>query len=59
VFPRWAPGLNTIVEANDRYCLAEAPVVIRHYDQVEHKTGMKFRRREGSELKEFDRATRS
>lgn len=37
----------------------EATVVIRHYYQVEHKTGMKFRRTEGSELKESDRATRS
>ena len=37
VFPRRAPGLNTIAEADDRYCLAEATVVIRHHDQVEHK----------------------
>ena len=59
VFPRWAPGLNTIAEADDRYCLVEAIVVVRHRDQVEHKMGMKFRRREGSELKESDRATRS
>jgi hypothetical protein len=50
VFPRWAPELNAIAEADDRYCLVEATVVIRHRDQVEHKSGMKFRRREGSEL---------
>lgn len=50
MFPRWAPGLNTIAEADDRYCLAEATVVIRHHDLVEHKTGAKSRRREGSEL---------
>ncbi|WP_343177802.1 hypothetical protein [Pseudomonas sp. 4810-S13] len=36
--------------ADDRCCLAEATAVIRHHDQVEHKAGMKFRRREGSEL---------
>ena len=30
MFPRWAPGLNTIAEADDHYCLAEATVVIRH-----------------------------
>jgi len=42
--------LNTIVEADDRYCLIEATVVIRHHDQVEQKTGMKSHRREGSEL---------
>lgn len=59
VFPRWAPGLNTIAEADDRYCRVEATVVIRHHDQVEHKTGTKPRRREGSELKESDRTTRS
>lgn len=59
VFPRRAPGLNTIAEADDRYCLVEATLVIRHCDQVEHKAGMKFRRREGSELQESDRATRS
>ena len=59
VFPRRTPGLNTIAEADDRYCLVEATVVIRHRDQVEHKTGTKSRRREGSELKESDRATRS
>ena len=29
MFPRWAPGLNTIAEADDHYCLAEAIVVIR------------------------------
>ncbi len=39
-----------IAEADDRYCLAEAIVVIRNRDQVEHKSGMEFRRREGSEL---------
>ena len=50
VFPRWAPGLNTIAEADDRYCRVEATAVIRHHDQVEHKTGIKFRRKEGSEL---------
>lgn len=37
MFPRRAPGLNTIAEADDRYCLAEATVVIRHHDQVEHE----------------------
>ena len=45
VFPRWAPELNTIAEADYRYCLVEATVVIRHSDQVEHKSGMKFRRK--------------
>jgi len=50
VFPRQAPGLNTITEADDRYCLAEATVVIRHHDLVEHKLGTTSRRREGSEL---------
>jgi len=59
VFPRRAPGLNAIAVADDRCCLAEATVVIRHIDPVEHKAGMKFRRREGSELRESDRATRS
>jgi len=39
-----------IVMADDRCCLAEATAVIRHHDQVVHKAGMKFRRREGSEL---------
>ena len=34
-------------------------MVIRHIDPVKHKAGMNFRRREGSELKESDRATRS
>lgn len=58
VFPRRAPGLNTIAEADDRCCLAETTVVIRHHDQVEHKRN-ELRRREGSELEEFDRATRS
>lgn len=37
VFPRWAPGLNTIAEADDRYCRVEATVVIRHHNQVEQK----------------------
>jgi len=37
VFPRRAPGLNTIAEADDRCCRVEATVVIRHHDQVEHK----------------------
>jgi hypothetical protein len=50
VFPRWAPGLNTIAEADDRYCLVEATVVIRHHHHVEHKTGTTSRRGEGSEL---------
>jgi len=50
VFPRRAPGLNTIAEADDRCCRVEATAVIRHHDQVEHKTGIKFRRKEGSEL---------
>jgi hypothetical protein len=59
VFPRRAPGLNAIAVADDRCCLAEASVVIRHINPVEHKAGMKFRRREGSELRESDRATRS
>ncbi len=59
VFPRRAPGLNTIAEADDRYCLVEATVVIRHHDLVEHKTGAKSHRREGSELNEFDRTARS
>lgn len=45
--------------ADDRCCLAEATVVIRHHYQVEHKAGMEFRRREGSELRESDRTTRS
>jgi hypothetical protein len=39
-----------IAEADDRCCRVEATVVIRHRDQVEHKTGIKLRRREGSEL---------
>ncbi len=34
-------------------------MVIRHIDPVEHKAGMKFRRREGSELRESNRAARS
>ena len=42
VFPRWAPGLSTSVAADDRYCQAEATVVIRHHDQVEHEVGTRF-----------------
>jgi hypothetical protein len=48
-----------IAKADDRYCLVEATVVIRHHNQVEQKTGIKFRRIGGSELEEFDRAARS
>lgn len=59
VFPRWAPELNTIAEADDRYCRVEATVVIRHHNHVEQKTGIKFRRIGGSELEEFDRTARS
>lgn len=46
MFPRWAPGLNTIAEADDRCCLVEATAVIRLSNQVEHESGMQFRRRE-------------
>jgi len=42
VFPRWAPELNTIAEADDRYCLVEATGVIRHHDEVEHVVGKLF-----------------
>jgi hypothetical protein len=49
VFPRWAPGLNTIAEADDRYCLVEATGVIRHHDQVEHVVEI-VPREEGPEL---------
>ena len=42
VFPRWAPGLNMSVEADDRYCLVEATGVIRHHDEVEHVVGKLF-----------------
>jgi hypothetical protein len=48
-----------IAEADDRYCRVEAAVVIRHHNQVEHKTGTRSRRRGGSELEEFDRTARS
>lgn len=58
-FPRWAPGLNTITTADDRYCRVEATMVIRRRDQVEHKSGIKFRKRDGSELEESDRTARS
>jgi hypothetical protein len=50
VFPRRAPGLNTIVEAGVRYCRVEATVGLRHHQQVMHKTGMLSLREEGSEL---------
>jgi hypothetical protein len=30
------------VEADDRYCLAEATVVIRHHDQIEQLVGKLF-----------------
>lgn len=34
-------------------------MVIRRRDQVEHKSGIKFRKRDGSELEESDRTARS